>query len=219
MRKIALTFILLTLMAGNAFALTVQYSSVDPGQGVSAYIAPFGSNTYLAGVYNLYVSDWATTISGFCVDPAYAPTTPANNYGLQSIVAGSVYSQAAYLYDQYLFGGITQDKEHAAAIQVAIWEIIFDEKNLKNLAGGNFYLNGANGNILGLAQGYVNMASNVNNFNASSYMLLVSPADGPPKSFGTGSQDYLVRVPEPGTMLLLGSGLIALALFGRRRKK
>ena len=35
---------------------------------------------------------------------------------------------------------------------------------------------------------------------------------------GTGTNDWLVIVPEPGTFALLAGGLGVLALFGRRRQ-
>jgi hypothetical protein len=141
---------------------------------------------------------------------------------MKALPASTPYMQAAYIYENY--GNV-----NASAAQIAIWEVVFE-----GLSGGTpgstdadltsqieFYVanNTINAQDLADAKIYVADAlANGNNFsNASAYRLLVSPTETG-AHYGVADQDFLVRVPEPGVLTLLGLGLVALGITRRRSK-
>ena len=52
-------------------------------------------------------------------------------------------------------------------------------------------------------------------FDMTGYFVAVSPVEG--TYYGQPKQDFIFKTPEPGTLLLMGLGLIGLA--GLRRKE
>jgi len=89
-----------------------------------------------------------------------------------------------------------------AALQVAIWEALYDSTN--DLAGGAFQLV-TTGTIATQAQAYLT-ALYASDYTGSTAVLL-DTRDG---------QDQITKVPEPGTLLLLGTGIAAFYTRSRR---
>jgi len=116
--------------------------------------------------------------------------------------------------------GTYSDTQVASALQLAVWEIV-DEYNTTDvivpsgwtLDDGQFRATCDSSTILNLADlmlGYV-AALNVESYNTSNYVALSNGTGG-----GTGYQDYVVRVPVPGAVLL---GFLGLAAAGVRLRK
>ena len=95
----------------------------------------------------------------------------------------------------------------AAALQIAIWGVMYNESG--NLTDGPFRLR-STGTIATMAQGLLNSVytgpTGVNHSNAA----WLDAASG---------QDQMIPTPEPGTFLLMGTGLAAAWRMARRKRE
>lgn len=198
---------ILLLAAGTASAEVVSLRSVSVSP--SAYIT-FNDGSYSTGYYNFDISTPGAYYgyhSGFCVDPAglineYKPydVRPVSGFG-------DNYKRAAWLLGQ-------SNASNAILTQIAVWELLFETAATYDVSGGNYFVVSEG---WGAAQLLVNaaLALNTNTFDTTGYFVAVSPVEG--TSFAEEYQDFIFRTPEPGTILLMGLGLIGLA--GLRRKE
>ncbi len=120
-----------------------------------------------------------------------------------SFINGGI--QVAYLYD--MFASMVSTNVEAAALQVAIWEVVEDFGGAIDLAHGDFKLRGHDG-IRAVAQGYLDtLPGDLSGYATTSFIL--ASGDCP------RSQNLIV--PEPTTLAMLGLGLPM--LWVRRRSQ
>jgi hypothetical protein len=196
-------------------------------------------------------------IIGFCIDSETAFKTSATNMNFNSYVpldytaANNRYNginngsgngvpfylsggllKAAYLMDKFFEAAHSAGDAEAAALQTAIWEVLYDANASVNTGNGFYYVrnntgngtaNALSNNIIGITNAWFN-AAEADNWGGSSYdptdrvlfwldpidtdnnqsIITLNPFEGP------------VPVPEVNTAVALTFGIGILLLFRRR---
>lgn len=171
---------------------------VQAGQYVMDYSYELGAGA----------SSWQQFYS-FCLEPDVNLTSFSNPYSVMSLdAAGYNASAISELWGRY-YGAVNNDLS-AAAFQIALWELAFENVGSPSLTAGTFRLSSTSG-AYSLASSWL---SSLDGTGPHAYNLAVL-VDNPNDAYNR--QDLIVQVPLPATLLLFGVGAAGLMLNSRRR--
>jgi hypothetical protein len=229
----------LATRARGADTVDVTFDGFGASSWTTFWAAGYAGDEIAAGVYQLDKSagsgagnTWPNgTIPALCMEieePApvtgtytYQVIMPDNAYngtlgGILGTTKGNYLRElwGRYHDDGWNTGPFTvADNAQAEAFAAAIWEIIYEDLPASPL-GWDVRTDGTLG-----ARGFRAQDLDADLANAWLHSLTGAGPKADLRAFvNQGQQDYLVAVPEPATVLLLGAGGL-LSLFGRRRVK
>jgi hypothetical protein len=220
----------------QADTVTTDYTNVSPGlSGVAVKNVAPGSPLYdqstTAGVFNHVVKSSSPTgidlfpagtanFVAFCIDlqdvtgdnVVYtivnlkdAPDPLGDNMGAAKALDLSKMLYAAVGANLSAASSLSNDQ--AAALQMAVWEVVFEKSGTYDIFNGNMTLS-KNADVNALANGYL---GGTNGPTAMSGLVgLTNPT----------KQDFVAQVvPIPAAAWLFGSALMGVVALGRRRMK
>lgn len=210
------------LVTHGASAATINVGSFSGGTAVlhAPGTLADGLNVVLGSV--LITGDLGT-FESYCVDlqhydlsgPNQTVVNTMDNWNNTAVPAqpGSGGAAASWLYNTYAAGAVG-NKTNEAALSLAIWNALYDIDFSVGSQAGTFWVsNVSNATYVSLADQYLaalHTAIDGGGPLGNDYWLQTTNVSG------HYAQDFIAPVPEPGTLLLLASGLACGALRRRR---
>jgi hypothetical protein len=180
---------------------------------------------YTGALENASLTGTGQSIQSFCIDTQDSSSTSWQTYTVKTLdqtpdpAAGPMGDQRARLIAKLLDDnwawGETLTNVKAAALQLAVWEIVAETPGSYDLDRyqGNFYVNSTSSSyaaVKTLAESMLGALGTTGNDYLGRYLGLSSHFDE------THYQDFVVRVPVPGAVLL---GLLGLSAAGIRLRR
>lgn len=189
--------------SANAQSLKFTGTQLNP---VDSGTINVNGNSSTVEMGALVFSTGTKSIVTYCAD-ATSPLNNSNNpYSVSGVNMndGSGLALAAKILATNF--DVATNKDQQAALQVAIWDALYDNGSSFNYSSGKFKVtNGLSSSVLSLASTYY---TNGKNSNPTTAVELFT-------SQGAGGQSQLHVVPEPASLAVLGLGVFGLV---RRRK-
>jgi len=245
-QRTATTLTAILTLAVLSLATEARANTVDivhDGYGANSTTTVWGAGYYGAeagaGVYMLdktadtgIGNTWPNAkIPGFCIE--LDEVAPTSTYTYQVMMPEDAFNDingqamgttkanylrelwAKYYDNAWAAGGAYTAQQHAAAeaFAAAIWEIVYEDLPTSPL-GWDVTIDGTSG-IRGFR------AEDLDSGAANNWLHSLT-GSGPKADLrvfvNSGQQDYLVAVPEPATVMLLGLGGLLSLMGGRRRR-